>query len=113
LQCGDLSTLADLTSLQTLDLSFCIQLSDLSGLANLTSLQSLYRDSCVGIRRYAPLESLLPTLKKLSLFGCELDDLPAEVCGESDYENVLDKVRAHYTDLKFGVRNDAEVKVED
>jgi internalin A len=48
------------------------------------------------LRRFAPLESLLPTLKELYLFKCQLDDLPAEVCGEKRRENVLDKVSAHY-----------------
>jgi len=45
---------------------------------------------------------LLPTLKKLYLYGCKLDDLPPEVCGENWDENVLDKVRAHY-----GIQPDA------
>ena len=79
-------------------------------LAKVTALQSLHLDSC-DIREFASLESLLPTLKELSLFGCQLDDLPSEVCGESFNENVLDKVRAHYEDLKSGQRIDAEVKV--
>jgi len=39
---------------------------------------------------------LLPTLKELSLFDCKFDDLPSKVCGENWFENVLDKVRAHY-----------------
>jgi internalin A len=105
---GDLSPLAGLTSLQELNLSECEQFSDLSPLATLTSLQWLNLDDCRGFRRFTPLESLLPTLKDLCLFGCKLDDLPPEVCG---YENVLDKVRAHYADLKSGQRTDAEVKV--
>jgi hypothetical protein len=34
-------------------------------------------------------------LERLTLFGCKLDDLPPEVCGDR-YDNVLDKVpRAH------------------
>jgi internalin A len=41
----------------------------------------------------------------------ELDDLPPEVCGKSPHQNVLDKVRAHYEDLKSGKQIDAEVKV--
>jgi internalin A len=131
----DLSPLAGLSSLESLDLSFCKQLSvdlsplaalqslrwllligcdnlsgDLSPLASLTSLHSLYLDQ-VGIRRFAPLESLLPTLQHLSLFGCKFDDVPIEICGQNYSENVLDKVRAHYEDLKAGQRIDAEVKV--
>jgi Leucine-rich repeat (LRR) protein len=64
-------------------------------LEGLTSLQSLDLNRCLGIRRFAPLESLLPRLKELVLSGCQFDDLPHEVCGER-YENVLVKVRAHY-----------------
>jgi internalin A len=108
---GDLSPLASLTSLQTLDLSWRTQLSgDLSPLAGLTSLQSLNLYAC-RFREFAPLESLLPTLKELCLSGCVLDDLPPEICGEYFQENVLDEVRAHYEDLKSGQRIDAEVKV--
>jgi internalin A len=54
---------------------------------------------------------LLPTLKELYLFGCKLDDLPPEVCGEEQFQNVLEKVRAHYEDLNSGQRTDAEVKL--
>jgi internalin A len=108
---GDLSPLTGLTSLQTLRLAACTQLSgDLTPLTGLVSLLSLDLSEC-GFRRFAPLERLLPTLKYLLLFGCKLDDLPPEVCGETEGENVLDKVCAHYEDLKAGRRIDAEVKV--
>jgi Leucine-rich repeat (LRR) protein len=79
-------------------------------LAGLTSLQSLNLSKC-RFCRFAPLESLLLSLKELYLTGCELDDLPPEVCGEEYNQNVVDKVRAHYEDLKAGQRIDAEVKV--
>jgi hypothetical protein len=45
------------------------------------------------------------------LFRCKFEDLPSEVCGSNDGENVLDEVRAHYEDLEAGKRIDAEVKV--
>ena len=52
---GDLSPLAGLTSLQSLDLSWCIQLSgDLSPLAGLTSLQSLNLPGATAQRRPVP-----------------------------------------------------------
>jgi internalin A len=89
----------------------CNQLGDLTPLANLSLLKWLNLSYCFGIRRFAPLESLLPTLSKLSLFACKFDDLPQEVCSEDWKENVLEKVRAHYEDLKSGHRIDAEVKV--
>jgi internalin A len=108
---GDLSTLGGLTSLQSLSFAGRRQLSgNLYPLAGLTSLRSLTFSEC-GFRQFAPLESLLSTLKELRLFGCKFDDLPTEVCGESKYENVLDKIRAHYQDLKSGQRIDAQVKV--
>jgi internalin A len=110
-QLQDLGPLAGLSLLQTLNLSNCEQLQDLSPLARLTALQILYLNGCLGVRRFSPLESLLPRFKALSLFGCNLEDLPSEVCGEANYENVLAKVSAHYKDLKSGQRLDAEVKV--
>jgi internalin A len=108
---GNLSPLTGLTSLQSLHLKYCEQLSDLSPLAGLTLLQWLGLSYCHGVHTFAPLQSLMPTLKELYLFDCDLDDLPPEVCGEHQFENVLDKVRAHYEDLKSGHRIDAEVKV--
>jgi hypothetical protein len=110
-QLRDLSPLAGLASLQMLDLSGCEQLLDLSPVAGLTLLQTLYLDSCLGIREFSPIEILLSKLKVLSLFDCNFDDLPPEVCGENKRENVLSNIRAHYEDLKSGQRIDAEVKV--
>jgi len=42
----------------------------LSPLAELKSLQSVNLSKCIGIRRFSPLESLLPTLHALYLYGC-------------------------------------------
>ena len=106
---SDLSPLTSLTSLQSLALSGCELSGDLSPLAGLTSLQSLNLSYC-GFRRFTPIASLLPMLKELYLFDCKFDDLPFEVCGKL-LGNVLNKVRAHYEDLKSGQRIDAEVKV--
>jgi hypothetical protein len=93
---GDLSLLAGLTTLQELNLSRCEKLNDdLAPLASLTKLGSLDLSYC-GFRRFTPVESLLPTLKELYLYGCKFDDLPAEVCGKEYGENVLYKVRSHY-----------------
>jgi Leucine Rich repeats (2 copies) len=97
---SDLSPLAGLTSLQSLNLSECNWRLDFRLLADLTSFQTFQLSSWYHFRRFAPLESLLPTLKKLVLFDCKFDDLPTEVCGQHLRENVLDKVRAHYEDLK-------------
>jgi internalin A len=109
---GDLRPLASLTSLQELSLAWCSKLSgDLSPLATLTSLRALNLSCCPGFRRFAPLESLLSTLQQLYLIGFEWDDLPLEVCGDDWDENVLNKVRAHYADLRDRPRRDTAMKV--
>jgi internalin A len=110
-QLSDLRPVARLTSLQTLNFTGCKQLSGLGPLAGLTSLRILNLHGCEQLRRFTPLESLLPTLQHLYLFGCKLDDLPSEVVGRYELHDVLDKVRAHYEDLKAGQQMDAEVKV--
>jgi internalin A len=109
-QLSDLSPLVGLTSLWNLDLSECGQLGDLSPLVGLTSLRILDLAGC-RIRRFVALECLLPALEILYLHGCKADDLPSEIYGETVSENVLDKVRAHYRDLRSGQQIDAEVKV--
>ena len=110
-QLSDLSPLAGLSSLQTLDLSQCGQLSDLSPLAGLSSLQELDLSGCTGVEKFAPLQALVPRLQSIHLFGCRFDDLPAEVCGENDYQNVIDEVRTHLVDLQSGQFCDAELKL--
>jgi hypothetical protein len=102
LGCDQLSDLSPRAKLPSLDLSGCYQLGDLSPLNGLTFLRSLHLRGCLGFRRFASVESLLPTLAELVLWGCKFDDLPIEVCGESTGENVLDKVRAHLEDLRSG-----------
>jgi TIR domain/Leucine Rich repeats (2 copies) len=97
----DLSPLAGLTSLQSLNLERCHYLRDLSPLVGLTSLRSLDLKLCSQVRRFSPIETLLPTLERLVLSGCNLDDLPPEVCDEwGDNENVRDKVRSYYHALR-------------
>jgi internalin A len=100
-----------LVSLQKLNLSHCRKLDDVSPLADLTALKRLNLSGCEGIRQFSPLKPLLPTLEEISLFACQFDDLPAEVCGENWTENILPKLRAHYADLESGARADAELKV--
>jgi hypothetical protein len=65
-----LPELEQLTSLQSLILDGCEQLSgDLSPLADLTSLQWLDLSYCLGVRRFAPLESLLPGLFTIGILN--------------------------------------------
>jgi hypothetical protein len=47
------------------------------------------------LARFGPLQSLLPTLKELRLFGSKLEDLPIDI-NENPQENVIDQVRAHF-----------------
>jgi predicted nucleotidyltransferase len=68
-QLSDLSPLASLTSLQTLDLSWCKQLNDLSPLAGLTSLQSLDLHSCKQLSDLTPLAGLT-SIRRLRLSEC-------------------------------------------
>ena len=99
-------------SLKTLDLSGCERLAKLTLAAGTSSLQTLNLSGCKSIRRFAPLECLLPTLRNLALWGCEFEDLPREVV--SSYpgrNNFLNQVRAHYEDLKSGLQHDAEIKI--
>src|SRR5271166_1903258 len=68
---GDLSQLAALTSLQSLDLSYCDQLSgDLSQLAALTSLQSLYLCRCDQLSGDLSQLAALTSLQSLNLSYC-------------------------------------------
>jgi internalin A len=69
--------LARLTSLQSLNLSGCWQLTDLSPLASLTKLQSLELSGCEQLSgELSPLASLT-SLQTLNLSWCEqLSDLP-------------------------------------
>jgi internalin A len=110
-QIGDVSPLAALTSLQSLDLSGCEQIGDVSPLAALTSLQSLNLSRCEGIRLFGPIEVLLSTLNEIRIFGCPFDDVPAELCGENEHQNVLSGLQAHYRDLRAGAVPNAEIKI--
>ncbi|AQR65390.1 hypothetical protein BXU06_10225 [Aquaspirillum sp. LM1] len=73
---SDLSPLASLTALQSLDLSECEALSDLSPLASLPALQSLDLSWCDALSDLSPLTSLT-ALQSLGLRECQaLSDLP-------------------------------------
>jgi internalin A len=112
--CGrlrDLSSLSGLASLQTLELSSCERLSDLSPLSGLTSLQVLNLSGCTGAAKFTPLVALVSILQGLRLFGCRFDDLPAEIYGQNEDQNVLSEVRAHLADLQSGKYYDAELKL--
>jgi GTPase SAR1 family protein len=107
----DLGPLAGLAGLRELDLSNCARVTDLGPLAGLAGLRRLNLSSCSGLRHFQLLRGLLTTLKNLSLYNCHFDGLPQEVCGESPFENVLDKVRAHYEDLEPKAVEDTELKL--
>ena len=98
-------------SLQSLDLSWCGQISDFQPLAGLASLQSLSLQNCRNVASFAPLAALLEGLHEIRLYGTRFADLPTEICGDSHTENVLAKVRAHFDDRMAGSAQDAEVRV--
>ena len=69
-QVRDLGPLAGLTALQSLDLSWCHYIAGLSPLAGLTALQSLNLEaSCHLIAEFSPLAGLT-ALQSLNLWGC-------------------------------------------
>jgi internalin A len=111
--CGrltDLSVLSGLTALTSLNLSGCEQLADLSVLSGLTALTSLLLNGCCEVTNFAPLRPMLDHLKRLSLHNCSFDDLDPALCG-GEYENVRDKVAAHFRDAEFQSTADAELKL--
>jgi len=110
-QLSDLRPLAGLSSLKSLDVSRCEQIGDLQALAGLTSLQSLRVSHGKAGLEFFPLKNLLPTLTRLVLYGCQWVDLPLAICGDGEFQDVLAKVRAHYSDLAAGAVPDAEIKV--
>lgn len=106
-----LKPLATLRQLTYLSLGLCLRISDLTPLATLRRLTYLNLDSCIGVRSFDPIRPLLSHLQKLYLAGCYFHDLPRQICGETDFENVINKVRAYDADRKHGLRADDEVKM--
>ncbi len=107
----DVAPLAQLANLAWLNLSGCMGVTDVAPLARLSNLTSLDLCGCKRIRTFEPLSRLLLQLDSLYLHGCELSDLPAEVCGEDAGTNVKDQVHDHYADLRLGAKRDPELKV--
>jgi internalin A len=68
-QLHDLSPLAGLDALQSLDLTLCQQIIDLSPLTGLGALQSLNLSGCTRITNFSPLVGL-SALQLLDLFSC-------------------------------------------
>jgi internalin A len=108
---ADLTPLAGLTALTSLGLTWCEAVTDLTPVAGLTALREVHLDGCSALRSFAPLRAVLGGLNKLCCCKCRFEDLPAQVCGESFDENVVDVVRAYYADLDQGALTDAEVKL--
>jgi internalin A len=83
----------------------------LSPLASLTSLERLNLSWCTEVRKFAPLEPILPQLHELYLYDCRFGDIPSEICGQTFTQNVIREVRAHFADLRSGQSLDAELKI--
>jgi internalin A len=91
----DLGPLAGLIGLTSLNLYGCWSVRDLAPLAGLTHLSTLVLQGCTGVRRFRPIRHLLDHLTVLRLFECIFDDLPAHLCGNTPFENVIGLVRSH------------------
>jgi internalin A len=107
---SDLGPLSELTALAELYLSRCAGIVDVGPLSELSTLTKLYLSFCRNVS-FAPIRSLLLTLRELKLYQTDFIDLPTAICGERDDENVLGAVRAYYDDLGGDPEGDAELKV--
>lgn len=107
---NNLSPLVGLTALTHLDLGYFVGGADLSPLTRMAALTSLNLGKARNTR-FDALRPLLARLEELWLYGASFTDLPDEVCGEEHDDNVLEQVRAYYSDLDAGAVTDAEVKL--
>ncbi|WP_161967152.1 leucine-rich repeat domain-containing protein [Fimbriiglobus ruber] len=107
---SDVGPLSALTALTTLDLSGCTGVSDIGPLSELTTLTTLDLSRCSNLY-FGRIQKLLPRLNDLKLYQADCTDLPAAICGEESYENVLSAVRAYFDDLGADPKGDAELKV--
>ena len=112
-----LPSLDALTKLTSLDAAGCHELQSLPELDKLPSLrhvsfsvcpnksveilaihcdlESINLEGCGKIESFEPIRKHLDSLKLLSIYGCEFNDLPIELSGSHDNRNVIQQVRAH------------------
>jgi internalin A len=106
---ADLGPLAALQSLRSLDCSQTA-VADLGPLAALQSLQWL--DCSRTQVSHLPDELVwLPALKELRLFNTRIRGIPPEVLSQHEFDNCLERVRAHLRDLEAGEERLPDVKV--
>jgi len=98
---ADLSPLAGLSALQTLDCSHT-KVTDLLPLAGLSALQAFHCSECRLLS--LPIEVLtLPKLTTLVLYKTTVSGMPPiGVLSQSEYDNCLERVHAHFADLAAG-----------
>ena len=111
----DVEPLSGLISLTSLNLSECEKLKDVEPLRHLTSLRLLDLVECGHLGSFEPILERLPTLSGLYLQGfleaSTFKDLAPEVYTTEPFQNVIDKVRAHFADLERGQQLDTEIKI--
>jgi internalin A len=106
---ADLTKLASLLALQSL---VCTDtpVADLTPAAALSSLRKLDCSQCA-IRNLPQAIYDLPSLRELILRETRIPGVPAEALSQSDGENCLAAVRAHFRDLAAGAESVADVKL--
>ncbi|HME24943.1 MAG TPA: leucine-rich repeat domain-containing protein [Acetobacteraceae bacterium] len=108
-QVADLTPLAGLVALQSLDCRDT-QVADLTPLASLPSLRKLDCSHCA-IRNLPQAIYDLPSLRELTLLETRIPGVPAEALSQSNGDNCLAAVRAHFRDLEAGVELVADMKL--
>ncbi len=109
-QVADLTPLAGLDALQILNCS-STQVADLTPLAGLDALQILKcsqcRLQCLPVNIYNK-----PSLIQLTLYNSHVPGLPPTgILSEEEFDNCLDRVRAHFADLDVGSEPMTDVKL--
>ena len=107
---SDLKPLEKLTNLTSLDLGGCSSVSELKPLEKLTKLTFLDLGWCRA-KEFRPIRSLLDTLTSLRVRGSQFLDLHPAVCGERYPDNAIERVREYFKALDSGKQPDADIKV--
>jgi internalin A len=105
----EITPLAALAALQTLDCAWT-GVTDLTPLASLTALKTLSCGYC-SLRHLPATVRDLPHLEYLSLDGCRIPGIPAEVLPQDEFDNCLPAIRAHFRDLEGGTAPASDVKL--
>ena len=108
-QVSDLTPLAGMTQLRSLNCSK-IQVSDLTPLVGLTGLKEI---GLINTKIETIPEWLvrLPHLLKLTISSPNMRGIPAEILSKNEFDNCLDRLRAHFDDLAKGSEKFTDFKM--